>query len=136
MRFSNKLILAIAATAVCLSVPSVVQAQGRGHGGGNAGSQGRTIDGRIMGTNHEVGSVKGPAKRPHGWDQGKKKGWNGSALPPGLSKQRSVTRTGAPNRTLPTAKTDSRTKGTSNSRGTDGRTLPQSRVSAGGQTKK
>jgi hypothetical protein len=135
MRFSYKLILAVAAIAVCLSVPSIAQAQGRGHGGGNAASEGRTIDGRIFGTNRERGSVKGPANRPHGWDQGKKRGWNGSALPPGLSKQRSGARTGTSNETRP-VKIGSRTKGTSNSRGTDGRTLPESRVSAGGRTKK
>jgi hypothetical protein len=130
MSFSNKVILAVAATAVCLSLPSIAQAQGRGHGGGNAATDGRTIDGRVFGSNRDRGSANGPDTRPRGWDQGKKKGWNGGALPPGLSRQRSGARTGTSSRVRPNL------EGTSNTRVTDGRTLPQSRASAGGRTKK
>lgn len=35
--------------------------------------------------------MTGPSTNPKGWTMGKKKGWNGGLLPPGLAKRRSVT---------------------------------------------
>jgi hypothetical protein len=42
------------------------------------------------GTHHDVRAT-GPAKRPAGWDRGKKTGWKGGSLPPGQAKKRRST---------------------------------------------
>ncbi len=33
------------------------------------------------------GNASGPGSEPKGWDEGKKKGWNGGDEPPGLAKK-------------------------------------------------
>jgi len=42
------------------------------------------------GFRHAVGSVAGLVRRPPGWDQGKKTGWEGGSVPPGLAKKQSL----------------------------------------------
>lgn len=39
---------------------------------------------------HAMGSVAGLVRRPSGWDQGKKTGWDGGSMPPGLAKKQTV----------------------------------------------
>lgn len=60
-----------------------------GHGHGKA--QGPATDGPAQhggqGQNAEPGAHVGPPFRPPGWDKGKKVGWGGSDIPPGLEKK-------------------------------------------------
>jgi len=39
---------------------------------------------------HAMGSIAGLVRHPSGWDHGKKTGWDGSSVPPGLAKKQSL----------------------------------------------
>lgn len=77
----KKLIGILVVCAMFFSVTGIVDAkQGDGNG------KGRTKTHKVKKKDVSESSSTASSSRPHGWSQGKKKGWQGSSYPPGWSK--------------------------------------------------
>lgn len=80
----KKIFSIILACVFILSVSAIADAK-KGGNGGNKGA-GAQKSQKVKKKDVTQGTVSTSSSRPHGWSQGKKKGWQGSSYPPGWTK--------------------------------------------------
>ena len=78
MYIAIKSAVAVGVAGLLLALPNDLRAQGRGHGKETSAASRAEQSGDRRG--------RGPDQRPPGWDRGRKEGWHGGSLPPGLAR--------------------------------------------------